>query len=86
MNLPQIGVVRIGMHAREMLHFLACMDIAFDPKTGDDIDVIEGFFRKTMFAVAMNRFNKSLARHHLHGFSRYHFVITYLRPLRTFMP
>lgn len=69
-----------------MLHPLASMRVALDAKPSENSDFLGGSLGKAVFGIAMNTNNTRAPRHHGQSLSRYHFVITYFTPLRTFIP
>ena len=86
MDLAQVGLRWIYPHARKVLDPIARMRISLDAEAFDDLDFVFGMLGKCMLAGSMYRYDFARAVHHPHSISRYHFVITYFLPLRTFMP
>ena len=86
MNLAQVGLRRIGAYSRKVLYPNAAVSVSIHAKAFDDLDFILGMLGKCMLAGSVYRHDFARRSHHPHSFSRYHFVMTYFTPLRTFMP
>lgn len=86
MNLTQVGLCGIEAYAAQVLHSVSGMGIAFHTQTRNDFYGVDSLFREAVIRIAVNRNHPACIHHHAHGSSRYHLVITYLRPFLTFIP